>query len=55
MNLYVPRLRSGAEARENPKAEVKQNGKGEMKNLGLGTAEGIERARTREEAKVRGA
>ena len=55
MNLYVPRLRSGAEARENPKAEVKQNGKGEMNTLGLSPAEGIERARTRAEAKTRGA
>ena len=55
MNLYVSRLRAGAKARENVKSEVKQNGKGEMKTLGLSAAEGIERARNRTEAKMRGA
>ena len=54
MNLYVSRFRAGAKARENVKYEVKRNGKGEMKTLGLSAAEGIERARTRAEAKVRG-
>ena len=48
-------MRSVAEARENVKAEVKRNGKGKMKTLGLSAAEGIERARAREEAKMRGA
>ena len=37
----------------NAKSEVKQNGKGEM-TLGLSAAEGIERARARAEAKMRG-
>ena len=46
--------RSVAEARENVKAEVKRNGKGEM-TLGLSAAEGIERVRSRAEAKLRGA
>ena len=55
MNIYVSRLRAGAEAREKVKAEVKQNGKGDMKTLGLSAAEGIERARSRAEAKMRGA
>ena len=51
----IDRMRDGAEARENVKAEVKQNGKGEMKTLCLSEAEGIERARARAEAKMRGA
>ena len=55
MNIYVSRLRAGAEARENVKAEVKQNGKGKIKTLGLSAAEDIERARTRAEANMRGA
>ena len=55
MNIYVSRLRAGAKARENVKSEVKQNGKGEMKTLGISAPEGIERAKTRAEAKVRGA
>ena len=55
MNIYVPRLRAGAETRENVKAEVKRNGKGEMKTLGLSAAEVTERARTRAEANMRGA
>ena len=55
MNLNVSRFRAGAKARENVKSEVKRNGKGEMKTFGLSAAEGIERARTRAEAKVRGA
>ena len=32
---------------------MKQNGKGEMKTLGLSAAEGMERARSRAEAKMR--
>ena len=51
----VDRMRAVTKARENVKAEVKRNGKGEMKNLGLSAAEGIERARARAEAKMRGA
>ena len=47
-------MRVVAKARENVKAEVKRNGKGEM-TLGLSAAEGIERARERAEAKMRGA
>ena len=47
-------MRAVAEAKENVKAEVKQNGKGEM-TLGLSETEGIERARARAEAKMRGA
>ena len=48
-------MRDGDEARESFKAEVKRNGKGEMKTLGLSAAEGIERARSRAESKMRGA
>ena len=51
----IERMRDGAKARENIKAEVKKNGKGEMKTLGLSAAEGIERAKARAEAKMRGA
>ena len=51
----IDRMRAGAEAMENVKAEVKRNGKGEMKTLGLSAAEGIERVRTRAEAKIIGA
>ena len=51
----IERMRSVAEAREHVKAEVKRNGKGEMKTLGLSAAEGIERARAREEANRKGA
>ena len=51
----IERMRDVAEARENVKAEVKRNGKGEMKTLGLSAAEGIERARARAEANMRGA
>ena len=47
-------IRAVAKARENAKAEVKWNGKGEM-TLGLSAAEGIERARAREEANMIGA
>ena len=49
----IERMRAGSKARENVKAEVKQNGKGEMKTLGLSAVEGIERARSRSEAKMR--
>ena len=38
----------------NVKAEVKRNGKGDM-TIGISAAEGIERARARAEAKMRGA
>ena len=55
MNLYVSKFRARSEARENVKAEVKQNGKGEMKTIDLSTVEGIERVRTRAEAKMIGA
>ena len=48
-------IRDGGKARKNFKAEVKKNGKGETKTLGLSAAEGIERAREGEEAKMRGA
>ena len=48
-------MRAVAKARENDKAEVKRNGKGEMKTLGLSAAEGIERARARADANMRGA
>ena len=48
-------MRDVAEARGNVKAEVKRNDKGEMKTLGLSAAEGIERARARAEANMRGA
>ena len=48
-------MRAVAEARENVKAEVKRNDKGEMNTLGLSAEEGIERARARAEAKMRGA
>ena len=48
-------MKSGAKAKENVKYEVKRNGKGEMKTLLLSAAEGIERARARAEAKMRGA
>ena len=51
----IDRMRAVSKARENVKAEVKQNGKGEMKTLGLSAEEGIERARARAEAKMRGA
>ena len=34
---------------------MKRNGKGEMKTLGISAAEGIERARARAEANMRGA
>ena len=51
----IDRMMAAAEARENVKAEVKQNGKVEMKALSLSAAEGIERARARAEAKMRGA
>ena len=51
----IERMRDGAEAMENVKTEVKQNGKGEMKYLGLSAAEGIERARAKSEANMRGA
>ena len=47
-------IRAVSKARENVKAEVKRNGKGEMKTLGLSAAEGIERARARAEANMRG-
>ena len=47
-------MRYGAKSRGNVKAEVKRNGKGEMKNHGHSTADGIERARVREESKMRG-
>ena len=47
-------MRAAAKAREHVKAEVKQNGKGDM-TLVLSAAEGIERARAREESKMRGA
>ena len=47
-------MRAVAKEREIVKAEVKRNGKGEM-TLGLGVAEVIERARSRAEAKMRGA
>ena len=50
----IERIRAIDEARENVKAEVKRNGKGEMKTLGISAAEGIERARKRAEAKMRG-
>ena len=46
-------MRSGSKARLNIKAEMKQNGKVDMNTLGLSTAEGIERARSRTEAKMR--
>ena len=46
-------MRDGGKARKKFKAEVKQNGKGETKTLGLSAAEGIERAREGEEAKMR--
>ena len=48
-------MRAISEARENVKAEMKRNGIVEMKTLGLSAAEGIERERAREEAKMRGA
>ena len=48
-------MRAGDEARENVKSEVKQNGKGETKTLGLSVVKGIERARARAEANMRGA
>ena len=54
MNLYVSRLMTGAEARENVKAEVKRNSKEDMKTLGISAAEGIERARIRADDKMRG-
>ena len=47
-------MRAVAKARENVKSEVKRNGKGEM-TIGISEAEGIERARARAEAKMRGA
>ena len=47
-------IRAVAKARENVKTEVKRNDKGEM-TLGLSVAEGIERARSRAESKMRGA
>ena len=50
----IEKMRPVAEARKNVKAEVKRNGKGEM-TLGLSVAEGIERARERAEANIRGA
>ena len=50
----IERTRVVAKSRENVKAEVKQNGKVEM-TLGLSAAEGIEIARARAEAKMRGA
>ena len=50
----IERMRDVAEARENVKAEVKRNGKGET-TLGLSAAEGIEIARARAEANMRGA
>ena len=50
----IERMRAVAKARENVKAEVKRNGKGEMKILGISAAEGIERARARAEAKMKG-
>ena len=45
-------MRAVAKERENVKAEVKRNGKGEM-TLGLSATEGIDRARSRVEAKMR--
>ena len=51
----IDRMRDVSKARENVRSEVKRNGKGEMKTLGLSAAEGIERARARAEAKMRGA
>ena len=51
----IERIRAVAEARENVKADVKRNGKGEMKTLGLSAVEGIERARARVAANMRGA
>ena len=50
----IERMRAVAKARENVKSEVERNGKGDM-TLGLSAAEGIERARTRVEANMRGA
>ena len=50
----IETMRAVAKERENVKAEVKRNGKGEM-TLGLSAAEGIERARARAEANMRGA
>ena len=50
----IERMRSISKSRENVKAEVKRNGKGEMKTIGLSEAEGIERARSRAEAKLKG-
>ena len=51
----IERMMAVSEGRENIRAEVKQNGKGKMKTLGLSAVEGIERARARSEAKMRGA
>ena len=51
----IERMRAVSKARENVKAEIKRNCKGEMKILGLSAAEGIERARERVGAKMRGA
>ena len=51
----IERIKAGSEARENVKADVEQNSKGEMKTLGISAAEGVERARARAEAKMRGA
>ena len=51
----IERIRAVSEARENVKAKVKRYGKEKMKTLGLSAAEGIERSRTRSEAKMRGA
>ena len=51
----IERMRDVAEARENVKAEVKQNGKGKMNTIGLTAEEGIEKARARAEANIRGA
>ena len=51
----IKRMRGGAKARGNVKAGVKLNCKVDMKTLGLSAVGGIERSRSRAEAKMRGA